>query len=102
MDRTKLKEFFKLFNEDTVIEKTKKGTTLVFARADMSDVNRIEKMTNEELLESWLSLACMIDIESCFSICDLQMDQLYGMEITSRGLTEEAKERWKKIKNEKK
>jgi hypothetical protein len=83
MDRLKADKFLEVGKKDTYICKTKSGTHLVFARAESSDVDRIEKLSDKELLDEWKSMLNMLEY-CAVSISDLQIEALLGMEIDSR------------------
>ena len=83
MNRNNATKFLEIGKESSYIGKTKSGTRLVFARAESSDVDRIEKLSDNELLAEWKAM--LNYLEYCaVSISDLQIEALLGMEIDSR------------------
>jgi len=97
--KQKALKFIKVGKEDQVIGKFG-NKILLFSRANEEDIKNIEKLSNEELLNEAIGLTWMIENVG-HSIRDLQIEELYSMEIASRGLNKEARKRWNKIKDEK-
>jgi hypothetical protein len=94
MDRTKLEEFFKIWNGDAYIGKTANGTQLVFARQHMSDVEEIEKMSDQELVDEWKSLVWLDEIIGQVSLNEMQRIQLLEFEMSCRKMPNEPLNVW--------
>jgi len=88
LDKKKAKEFLSIGRKDRIIGTTPKGTTLVFARADNTDIERIEGMNNDELVREFKSLGQVLFEYGQVSIYDLEVYTLMEMEIESRNLKE--------------
>lgn len=74
------------------------GQILSFARCDKDDVDELEQMTNEELLEEGYA-ASMPAIQGCYSVRDLQYEDLVWHEIDKRNLEQTMPEEYKSIIN---
>ena len=94
IDRKWLQNLFNAFNAP--IMEVKNGKKIQFARADISDAERIEKLSDNVLISEALSMSYMITY-AAFSLCDIQIESIYNAEITSRGLEKKAEIEWKKI-----
>jgi len=83
---------------ETMKEKPMKvgKTNLQFARADQEDINRIEKMSDDDLISAYHSYALMLEPDSEFacSLRDMQLESLFAWEVESRGLFEKSKKIW--------
>jgi len=89
MDRKKAEEFLSIGREDRIIGTTPKGTTLVFARADNTDIEEIENMSDDELIKQFKSLDWLLFEYGQVSISDLEIYTLMEMEMESRKLLRE-------------
>ena len=87
LDRRKAEEFLSIGREDSIIGTTPKGTTLVFARADNADIERIEGMSDDELVRQFKSLGQVLFEYGQVSISDLEIYTLMEMEMESRKLS---------------
>ena len=92
MDRKKAEEFLSIGQEDRIIGTTPKGTTLVFARADNADIERIEGMSDDELVRQFKSLGQVLFEYGQVSIYDLEVYTLMEMEIENRKLLDGEKD----------
>ena len=70
----------------TPIIKTKKGTTISFARQDKEDISNIEQLSNKDLVDQWKSLYFIIDIYGQVSLNDMQRMDLLGLEMDNRDM----------------
>jgi hypothetical protein len=100
MDREKAERFLKA-GESKEVMTTPKGTQLIFARADNKEIDRIEKLSDEQLLKEWRGMVYCIEVVQSFSVMDLQIQALYEMEIDSRPhLHNKASNIYEKLKKE--
>jgi hypothetical protein len=97
MDREEAKKFLEVSMGRNYIGKTPNGKHLFFCRADEKEIESIEKLSDKELLEEWHDMVYMIDVASCFSVMDLQVERLLDMEIHSRNLDDKAEEIYTKL-----
>lgn len=67
---------------------------IVFARADLDDVRRIEKMNDDDLIKAYHQYAYLIEFDMPMSLMDLQLESLFCWEIESRGLFGKSKKIW--------
>lgn len=79
-----------------------KGGTIEFARAHIDNIAELEQMSNDELVDEFMSYYCMVNIYGWFGICDLQMKHLCLMELDDRGLIPHVEKLVKKMKQENK
>ena len=94
MNREKLSEFFKVWNNGTEFKVGK--TKIKFARQDMSDVEEIEKMSNKNLISEWKSLVHINEILGQVSMNEMQRIILLEMEICARDIDKEELTQWYK------
>ena len=92
MNRKKAEEFLSIGQEDSIIGTTPKGTTLVFARAGNRDIERIESMSDDELVRQFKSLDYVLFEYGQVSIYDLEVYTLMEMEIENRKLLDGEKD----------
>jgi len=94
MNRSKLKEFFKVWNEGEYIGKLPNGTHLSFARQHISDVEEIEAMLTENLISEWKSLVWLNNIYGQVSLNELQRIALLEFEMGFRKVDDKALAAW--------
>ena len=97
MDRKKAEAFVDIGKESSHLGTTKSGVTLTFARADDEDITWIENLSNKELLNEWAGYVQMTEVLQCFSIRDLQIQNLLEMEISARKLVDDANALYDKV-----
>ena len=84
--------------KDSVLYNPKSGKSIAFARCGEEDIERVEEMSNKELMDSALSLAYCMDILGQTSISDCQMlYHIYEPEIADRGMGEKYSSKWERM-----
>lgn len=97
MDREKAKKIFQVYRRESF----KIGNTvLTFARAEEEDIERIESLSDDELLERLKSMVWLNYIYGQVSMRDLQTIDLFELEIDHRNIGQGLKEWYKKAKEE--
>ena len=91
INKEKIKEWLAMFGRP--ICKSRSGKTLSFARADVSDAERIEKLSDEDLLQQAIAQSWCMEYGGA-SLLDCQIEGLYNFEISERGLMDKAKAMW--------
>lgn len=82
MDRKIALEVLKSYGRPVLCTKTNK--VIAFARQDFSDVEDIEKMTDEELIEEWKSLVWINEIYGQVDLNEMQRITLINLEMDVR------------------
>ena len=96
MNREKAYKLLGIFG-DGHIGKTKKGTTLVFARQSKKDIEGIEKYKDDDLIDEWKGLTYMNYIYSQVSLNEMQRISLLELEMDDRdNINEEELRAWYK------
>ena len=83
MDRKKANKLLKLYGKPTF--KIKGSNTVIsFAREDISDVERIERMSDNDLIQEWKGLVFLNNIYGQVSLGELQRIDLIELEFDNR------------------
>ena len=97
MDRVKAKEVLQSFKRESF----KVGNSiLTFSRAEEEDIDRIESLTDEELLERYKSMVWLNYIYGQTSVRDIQTITLLELELDQRNIGQDLEEWYNKEKEE--
>lgn len=91
---TKQEQLLQVFGQPKF--KLDNGQTISFARCGKEDVNYLEELSDEELLEEGFD-STVPAIQGCFSIRDLQYENLVWYEINKRKLELTMRDKYKEI-----
>jgi hypothetical protein len=97
MNRIKAKEIISIYKGESF----KVGNSvLTFARSEEEDIERIENLTDEELLERYKSMVWLNYIYGQVSVRDLQTIDLFELELSHRNIGQDLEEWYKKSQEE--
>ena len=91
-----------LYEKDSYIGTTKKGTNLFFTRQSLKDLEEIEKMSDEDLISRYKSLVWINYIYGQVSLNELERISLMELEMDCRkDIDDEEMKEWYKEAKEK-